>query len=140
MGVRTSFWEKRTLSLICCLIEAGLCTLSVIGPRPVSKSSVAALTRDRLSHVDQNYVRPETIRAANHRLIEAQGQIALAAQWGGGLVASADGLRFVVPVATLNARPNPLVNCTNRSIPSRPCFLVLQRSRTHLWPIDGVRR
>jgi TnpA family transposase len=95
MGVRTSFWEKRTLS--------------VIGPRPVSKSSVAALTRDRLSHVDQNYVRPETIRAANHRLIEAQGQIALAAQWGGGLVASADGLRFVVPVATLNARPNPLV-------------------------------
>jgi TnpA family transposase len=78
-----------------------------IGLRPVSKSSVAALTRDRLSHVDQNYMRPETIRPANHRLIEEQGQIPLAAQWGGGLVASADGLRFVVPVATLNAGPNP---------------------------------
>jgi TnpA family transposase len=27
--------------------------------------------------------------------------------WGGGEVASADGLRFVVPVRTLNAGPNP---------------------------------
>jgi len=78
-----------------------------IGLRPVAKPSVPALTRDRLSHVDQNYVRPETIRAANRRLIEAQARIALAAAWGGGLVASADGLRFVVPVATLNAGPNP---------------------------------
>jgi TnpA family transposase len=52
-------------------------------------------------------VRPETIRPSNHRLIRAQGQISLAAHWGGGLVASADGLRFVVPVATLNAGPNP---------------------------------
>jgi TnpA family transposase len=78
-----------------------------IGLRPVSKSSVAALTRDWLSHVDQNYMRPATIRPANHRLIEEQGQIPLAAQLGGGLVASADGLRFVVPVATLNAGPNP---------------------------------
>jgi hypothetical protein len=27
--------------------------------------------------------------------------------WGGGLVASADGLRFVVPVQTINAAPSP---------------------------------
>ena len=27
--------------------------------------------------------------------------------WGGGLVASVDGLRFVVPVRTLDAGPNP---------------------------------
>jgi TnpA family transposase len=29
------------------------------------------------------------------------------ARWGGAEVASADGLRFVVPVPTLNAGPNP---------------------------------
>jgi TnpA family transposase len=78
-----------------------------IGLRPVVKPDVLALTRDRLSHVDQNYVRAETLRAANARLIAAQAEILLAAAWGGGLVASADGLRFVVPVATVNAGPNP---------------------------------
>lgn len=78
-----------------------------IGFRPVVKPGVPALTRDRLSHVDQNYVRAETLRAANARLIAAQADIPLAAAWGGGLVASADGLRFVVPVVTVNAGPNP---------------------------------
>src|SRR5262249_10083810 len=34
-------------------------------------------------------------------------RIELASAWGGGLVASVDGLRFVVPVATINAGPNP---------------------------------
>jgi hypothetical protein len=78
-----------------------------VGFRPVVKPSVESLTRARLSHVDQNYVRMETIRAANARLIAAQRAIPLAGAWGGGLVASVDGLRFVVPVATINAGPNP---------------------------------
>jgi TnpA family transposase len=78
-----------------------------IGFRPVVKPSVPALTRDRLSHVDQNYVRAETHAAANGRLIDFQADIELAQVWGGGLVASVDGLRFVVPVATINAGPNP---------------------------------
>jgi TnpA family transposase len=78
-----------------------------IGFRPVVKPSVPALTRDRLSHVDQNYVRAETHAAANARLIDCQSGIDLAQAWGGGLVASVDGLRFVVPVATINAGPNP---------------------------------
>jgi TnpA family transposase len=78
-----------------------------IGLRPVIKPGVPALTRDRLGHVDLSYVRAETIAAANARLIEAQAGIGLAASWGGGLVASVDGLRFVVPVATINAGPNP---------------------------------
>jgi TnpA family transposase len=99
-GVRM---EDHALSVAAVLI-AEACN---IGLRPVSKSSIPALTRDRLSHVDQNYVRPETIRPANHRLIKAQDRIPLVVQLGGGLVASADGLRFVVPVATLNAGANP---------------------------------
>jgi TnpA family transposase len=38
--------------------------------------------------------------------VDAQSRIPLAQAFGGGEVASADGLRFVVPVRTLNAGPN----------------------------------
>lgn len=78
-----------------------------IGLTPVASPAVPALTRDRIQHVDQNYVRMETIKAANGTLIEAQAEILLAREWGGGLVASIDGMRFVVPIATVHARPNP---------------------------------
>jgi TnpA family transposase len=40
-------------------------------------------------------------------LVAAQSRIALANLWGGGEVASADGIRFVVPVRTVHAGPNP---------------------------------
>jgi TnpA family transposase len=40
------------------------------------------------------------------RLVNARVRIPLAQAFGGGEVASADGLRFVVPVRTLNAGPN----------------------------------
>jgi TnpA family transposase len=88
----------------CAVLVAEACN---IGFAPVARPGVPALTRDRLSHVEQNYIRADTISAANARLIEHQAQIGLAQLWGGGLVASADGLRFVVPVQTLNAAPNP---------------------------------
>lgn len=78
-----------------------------IGYTPVVSSTIPALTRDRISHVEQNYLRAETFAAANAALIEAQAGIELARQWGGGLVAAVDGIRFVVPVRTVNARPNP---------------------------------
>ena len=66
-----------------------------------------ALTMGRLSHADQNYVRADTHAAANVELILAQGKVPIAQAWGGGLLASVDGMRFVVPVRTLNARPSP---------------------------------
>jgi hypothetical protein len=78
-----------------------------VGVGPVTTPGIDALTRDRLHHVDHNYVRFETMAAVNIPLIEAQAGIALAQAWGGGLVASVDGLRFVVPVRMLYARPNP---------------------------------
>ncbi len=53
--------------------------------------------------VQQNYVRVETLTAANARLVDAQAQLPLAQAWGGGEVASADGMRFVVPVRTIHA-------------------------------------
>jgi TnpA family transposase len=89
---------------VCALLVAQACN---IGLRPVVRPGTPALSRDRLSHVDQNYQRAETLRAANARLISYQAAIPIVEHWGGGHVASVDGLRFVVPVATVNARPNP---------------------------------
>lgn len=89
-------------------VAAVLCAHAMnVGFAPVTTPGAEALTRDRLHHVDQNYVRFETMAAANVPLVEAQAEIELAQAWGGGLVASVDGLRFVVPVRTLYARPNP---------------------------------
>jgi TnpA family transposase len=73
---------------------------------PLTRPDVPALTRGRLSWVQQNYIRAETLTRANALLIDAQAKIPLAQAWGGGEVASADGLRFVVPVRTVNAGPN----------------------------------
>jgi TnpA family transposase len=78
-----------------------------VGLTPVTDPDHEALSRGRLSHVDQNYVRADTHAAANAALIDAQGKVPIAQLWGGGLLASVDGLRFVVPVRTLNAGPSP---------------------------------
>ena len=77
------------------------------GPEPLIRGDVPALKRDRLSWVDQNYVRDDTQTTANAMLVAAQSRLALANLWGGGEVASADGMRFVVPVRTIHAGPNP---------------------------------
>jgi TnpA family transposase len=95
--------EDLATSMAAVLIAEG----ANLGLTPVVKPGHPALTRDRLSHVRQNYLRAETITAANARLIEAQAGIEVARLWGGGLVASVDGLRFVVPVRTLNVGSNP---------------------------------
>jgi TnpA family transposase len=77
-----------------------------IGYSPIVKKGVPALERDRLSHVNQNYLGTETYAPANAWLIAAQAGIALARAWGGGLVAGIDGMRFIVPVPSIYARPN----------------------------------
>ncbi|MFC9856319.1 MULTISPECIES: Tn3 family transposase [unclassified Streptomyces] len=77
-----------------------------VGYTPVL-SGVDALKYGRLSHVDQTYLRLATYRAANAALIGHQASIGLAQAWGGRLVASVDGMRFVVPVPSVYARPNP---------------------------------
>lgn len=59
------------------------------------RKGIPALERDRLLYVQQNYIRPDTISRANARLVDYQATIPLAQAWGGGEVASADGLRFV---------------------------------------------
>ena len=56
--------------------------------------------------MDQNYLRADTHSAANARLIRTQAGIGLGQRWGGGKVASVDGMRFVVPVKMINAAPS----------------------------------
>ena len=88
---------------LCAVLLAEACN---IGLEPVVRSDIPALTRGRLSWVQQNYLRADTLTRANACLVDTQATIPLAQAWGGGEVASADGLRFVVPVRTINAGPN----------------------------------
>lgn len=102
-------------------LETSLCAALVaeacnIGIEPLVRNDIPALTRSRISWVQQNFLRAETLIAANAKLVDAQSEIPLAQQWGGGEVASADGLRFVVPVRTINARPNSKYYGTERGI------------------------
>ena len=88
---------------VCAVLLAEACN---IGLEPLIKHQVPALTRHRLNWVKQNYIRAETLVRANARLVDYQSTLSLANKWGGGEVASADGMRFVTPVRTINAGPN----------------------------------
>jgi TnpA family transposase len=88
---------------VCAVLLAEACN---IGLEPLTRPEIPALTRGRLAWVQQNYIRAETLIRANALLVDAQTKVPLVGAWGGGEVASADGLRFVVPVRTVNAGPN----------------------------------
>ncbi|MBG8556044.1 Tn3 family transposase [Hymenobacter guriensis] len=85
---------------LCAVLLAQACN---IGLKTVARPEVPALTLPRLAWVQQHYLRQETLTAANARLVDGQAVLPLAQAWGGGEVASADGLRFVVPVRTIYA-------------------------------------
>jgi TnpA family transposase len=89
---------------ICAVLLAEACN---VGLTPLIHPDIPALTRERLSWVQQNYLRAETLTRANALIVEAHAQLSLANVWGGGEVASVDGLRFVVPVRSINSGPNP---------------------------------
>jgi TnpA family transposase len=92
------------ITSVAAVLTAAACN---VGMEPVSRPGEPALSRDRLFWVEQHYVRADTLTAANARLVDYHSQLDLAQAWGGGELASADGLRFVVPVRTINAAPNP---------------------------------
>jgi TnpA family transposase len=79
-----------------------------VGLVPVVNAGAAALTGHRLLGVENGYFHGEGIAAASARLVDKQAGIDITADWGGGLVASVDGMRFVVPVWSLHSRPSPL--------------------------------
>ncbi len=86
------------------------------GLEPLIRLDIPALRRDRLSWVGQNYIRDDTLSAANVILVSMQSQLELAQIWGGGEVASADGMRFVVPVRSVHSGPNPKYFGSSRGV------------------------
>jgi hypothetical protein len=74
---------------ICANLIAEACNT---GPEPLIRNDVPALRRARLSWVNQNFLRNETLVEANACLVAEHNKIPLVHQWGGGEVASADGL------------------------------------------------
>ncbi|CAK0772111.1 transposase [uncultured Gammaproteobacteria bacterium] len=95
---------RNLATTLCAVLLAEACNT---GLEPLVRPDMPALRRSRMNWVRQNYLRAETLTQANARLVAAQNGINLARRWGGGDVASADGLRFVVPVRTIHAGPNP---------------------------------
>jgi TnpA family transposase len=88
---------------ICAVLLAEACN---IGLEAVIDENISALSSKRLVWVQQNYIRPDTIREANRWLIQAQARLHIAQLWGGGDIASADGLRFVVPQKAIHGGYN----------------------------------
>ncbi len=111
---------------ICAVLLSQACNT---GLEPFVCEEVPTLKRDRLVWVDQNYIRDETITAANAILVAAQNQIKLAKKWGGGDIASADGMRFVVPVRSVHAAPNPIYFNQGRGV---TWYNLLSNQRTGL--------
>jgi TnpA family transposase len=78
-----------------------------VGLEPLVRPEVPALTRARLAWIQQNYLRTDTITNANARLVDAHAALPLTRALGSTELASADGLRFVVPVRSVHAAANP---------------------------------
>lgn len=96
---------------ICAVMVAQACNQAGHCPRHIGLKAVVqlgspALSLGRLAWVQQNYVRSDTILKANARLVEEHAKLPIVQRWGGGEVASADGLRFVVPVRSIYSGSN----------------------------------
>ena len=57
--------------------------------------------------MSQNFIRDETLRAANAKLVASHDALPIVRLWGSGDVASADGVRFIVRGQPIHAGYNP---------------------------------
>jgi TnpA family transposase len=89
---------------VCAVLLAEACNISLT---EVAQPSIPALSYNRLSWVSQNYVRAETIAAANECLLGLYRRIPLVQVLGDGHIATVDGMRFRVPVRSIHTGPNP---------------------------------
>lgn len=78
-----------------------------IGFSPVSKQNDPNLKYDRLVYMNHQYIRLDTLNAANHLIISAHAKLPLAQIWGSGDMASADGIRYMAPKRSLHTASNP---------------------------------
>lgn len=98
---------------ICAVLLAEACNISL---DDVAHPGVPALTYARLAWVSQNYVRAETIAAANELLLKVHATIPLVRALGDGHIATVDGMRFRVPVRSIYTGPNPRYFDTGRGV------------------------
>jgi hypothetical protein len=80
LGDGTTRMRDLTTSVVALLVSEA-CN---IGMTPVTNSGHEALTRSRLVHVDQFYLRAVAFAAANAILIEARSEVPIVAYWGTG--------------------------------------------------------
>lgn len=95
---------KELATSLCAVLLAEACNT---GPEPLIREEIAALRRERLAWVNQNYLRDETHIAANAILVGAQSTVKLSRAFGGGEVACALLCRF--ELSTLARIPNTSV-------------------------------
>jgi TnpA family transposase len=99
IGRQRSRSEDLHVSLAAVLLADG-CNLPL---KVLADPQRPALAPDHLAWIRHCYLRNDTLAEANARLVAAQSKLPISALWGGGEVASVDGLRFVVPVRALHA-------------------------------------
>ena len=88
---------------LCAAIMAEACN---IGIEPLVNEDSPQLTRNRLSWVQQNCIRAETIASSNAKVVDLHSKQPLAKKMGTGNIGSADGIRFACAVKTVNSGPN----------------------------------
>jgi len=71
-----------------------------VGLTPVADQSYPPLTRERLNWVAHNHLRSATHAAANTRLVGPPHRVAARPSLGRREMATADGMRFIIPVST----------------------------------------
>ena len=98
---------------VCAVLLAEACNISLTD---VAHPSVAARSYNRLSWVSQNYVRAETIAAANDLLLSVYRSISLVQSLGDGHITTVDGMRFQVPVGSIHTGPNPRYFARGRGV------------------------
>jgi TnpA family transposase len=98
---------------ICAVLLAEACNISLA---EVANPGIPALSPHRLSWVSQNYVRAETIAAANERLLDVYRRMPLVQALGDGHIATVDGMRFRVPVRSIHTGPNPRYFARGRGV------------------------
>ena len=110
-GFVTGMIEANEVEPIAADVETSIIAVLVaqacnIGLKAVANESHPALKLARLQWVKQRYVTLDAISRANARLVEDHSRLELTKAWGGGEVASADGLRFVVAAKSIHTAPN----------------------------------
>jgi hypothetical protein len=104
---------------ICAVLLAEACNISLA---EIANPGIPALSPNRLAWVSQNYVRSETIAAANELLLDVYRRIPLVQALGDGHIATVDGMRFRVPIRSIHpatSAPCPLSPSSAGS--PRPC-------------------